>query len=113
MKTQIPYPLFVLSQIIDSLPSRRDWLDPELEKAAKLCIANPQCCEKPQWQPIETAPKDGSAILISFWRFAKPGGERGAAIAHFVNGVWVDDEDEGGQFHPPTHWQPLPTPPTE
>jgi hypothetical protein len=26
---------FVLKQIIDSLPSRRDWLDPDIEKAAK------------------------------------------------------------------------------
>lgn len=30
--------LFILKQIIDMLPSHRDWLDPDIERAAKEII---------------------------------------------------------------------------
>lgn len=57
----------------------------------------------PAWQPIETAPKDGTLVLLF---------EDGVQyIAHWA-------ETAGGQFfndaeyqHNPTHWMPLPTPP--
>jgi hypothetical protein len=72
------------------------------------------------WQPIETAPKDGTHILA----YRKPIGIR------FTNNTnpptvvhWFDDEDEPGFYtsvnerapdYPfnPTHWMPLPAPPT-
>lgn len=61
------------------------------------------------WQPIETAPKDGSLILI----YAK----RGQAIG-FWDDCWKIDlefvEWEGaawGTIYNPTHWMPLPEPP--
>jgi hypothetical protein len=89
------------------------------------------------WQPIETAPKDGTEIML----FApvqifqgKPTSER-VTLGHWLHeepyihehrdlqGRFVDqDESEGydgwlswdGGFteeNPPTHWMPLPEPP--
>jgi hypothetical protein len=65
------------------------------------------------WQPIETAPKDGSNVLLS------PAFERERVTV----GSWdLDDVGEGGQCWrclelserlEPTHWMPLPSPPME
>jgi hypothetical protein len=61
-----------------------------------------------KWQPIETAPKDGTEILV--WR-------KGWLYPH--NALW-QEFDEGGSFEnpftddfmdPPSHWMPLPAPP--
>lgn len=57
------------------------------------------------WQPIETAPKDGSRVLLwsKHWSASHTG--------QFY-GNWWSSFYEIGPFHsPPTHWQPLPTPP--
>lgn len=58
-----------------------------------------------QWYPIETAPKDGTRILvcrnelvepvtIAYWSMAE---------CRFVTPVMVN-------YCPPTHWMPLPKP---
>lgn len=65
-----------------------------------------------EWQPIETAPKDGSAILI--------GGIGGVDRARWgweapwIDGWWTDGHrsDAEGPDFTPTHWQPLPAPPS-
>jgi len=61
-----------------------------------------------QWQPIETAPKDGTDVLIAEY------GD--VAIAHwdrFGRGRWLGPRDNYGQCEimQPTHWLPLPEPP--
>lgn len=62
------------------------------------------------WQPIETAPKDGTFFLA--WN----GNWRGVAQyfepAYEDDPIWVDETTEF--IHPPpTHWMPLPPPPKE
>ena len=93
-----------------------------------------------EWQPIETAPKDGRAVLLLSVPYEMDAGPNGkcqiaakVAIGHwFAQGTsWVDelgraDSDNaytlavtgvwfsgGGWFQPNevSHWQPLPDPP--
>lgn len=68
----------------------------------------------PRWQPIETAPKDGTEILVFV------GGT--IIIGSWSNGSVLRDEgwydaEAGVKFVngllDPTHWQPLPSPPRE
>ena len=60
-----------------------------------------------KWQPIETAPKDGTVIL-GFEDMYFP-----MLWVHnrweLSGVVWCDGSDEVE----PTHWMPLPNPPTE
>ncbi len=69
-----------------------------------------------EWQPIGTAPRDGTAILVSdgfttdvaYWGAPGPSG---------LNFMWVIREFPDGEyngwvaFDEPTHWMPLPDPP--
>ena len=73
------------------------------------------------WQPIETAPKDGTVILLHHSRNALCGYAssvrplKAIAIGYF-RGWWVTGvpggHSEGGGDNQFTHWMPLPTPPT-
>lgn len=66
------------------------------------------------WQPIETAPKDGTRILIY-----EPGEPEyyGIMTAKWIDiySVWNVAPSEGGDIFPheihATHWMPLPLPP--
>lgn len=83
-----------------------------------------------EWQPIETAPRDGSFIMLfvprgqletgpvtigGYWK-AEDRQENG----RFKKGEWTladfcgwlgADADYGASFCHPTHWMPLPAPP--
>ena len=76
-----------------------------------------------EWQPIETAPKDGTTILLYF-----PNGYwadyRNVAIGFW--GGWSDDASDAGWYGDesnsntmtdfgsfPTHWMKLPDPPKD
>lgn len=56
-----------------------------------------------EWQPIETAPKDGTQILL--------GKVGGSMIVGFWNGYAWDDGDFDSNVSWPSHWMPLPEPP--
>ena len=66
------------------------------------------------WQPIETAPFDGSTVLTINERDLYP-------VAAFFCEVWLRETDGpedvviAGRheplYRPPTHWRPLPSPP--
>jgi hypothetical protein len=59
------------------------------------------------WQPIETAPKDGTTIL-GFWC----NGEM--HTGSICNGEWIPAwEHQNNNWDIPTHWMPLPPPPNE
>jgi len=58
------------------------------------------------WQPIETAPRDGTHILLHTEVFSK------VRIGWFYNGGWHWDGDyQSVVLKPPTKWMPLPAPP--
>lgn len=74
------------------------------------------------WQRIETAPKDNPEILLGFAPVAAS--DLGSThVGHWHDGSANHWEHEGWYFldddiltsHPchPTHWQPLPDPPTK
>lgn len=62
------------------------------------------------WQPIETAPRDGTRVLLAkrnevlgigdFWGADRAEGTTDAWFVH-----------NGAEIAEPTHWQPLPEPP--
>jgi len=66
-----------------------------------------------EWQPIETAPKDGTRILA----YGVCGYEDVAGIAtvKWHRGSWVCDPNEATEYDYEeckiTHWMPLPEPP--
>ena len=63
-----------------------------------------------EWQPIETAPKDGTVVLLAGCR--KP-----VAAAWLEDEIdwWHVDDNKRGPFAlrgpGPTHWMPMPPPP--
>jgi hypothetical protein len=76
------------------------------ERAAELIHA-------PRWQPIETAPKDGTRVDV--WSGDRFTDARWCA-RHKQWEVFIPDYNGGewtGVYAPPTHWMPLPAPPVE
>jgi len=70
------------------------------------------------WRTIDSAPRDGTHILMHGEQNYHEGVRFGGAVT--VSGYW-DAIDEAwcstgstwtGPFYAPTHWQPLPPPPT-
>lgn len=65
------------------------------------------------WKPIDTAPRDGTAILV----FVPSKFDAGSVLP----AAWADDDEEWqtvGCVYPdesydvhPTHWMPIPAPP--
>jgi hypothetical protein len=63
------------------------------------------------WQPIETAPKDGTSVLVA-------GRHNYVGQARFVDRDWYEANNDpgdawGGPLMPPSHWMPLPPAPTD
>lgn len=56
-----------------------------------------------EWQPIETAPKDGIDILVS-------NGER-TSVAYYDRRWWIVSWTVEFLNFDPTNWMPLPLPP--
>lgn len=64
------------------------------------------------WQPIETAPKDGTRLWL-FYPDARADDQQ--VVGWFVDDLrngprWIDHAD-CREFDEPTHWMPLPDPP--
>jgi hypothetical protein len=67
-----------------------------------------------EWQPIETAPRDETAVLLYF-----PGSWEtdGVRVGWWHEGAWYEHEWSSNPmtdfYEEPTHWMPLPHPPQE
>lgn len=60
-----------------------------------------------EWRPIESAPKDGTRVLV--WRRREQGYDHvRMGVDWCKNGVWQKSRRD---MHP-THWMPLPPPPS-
>ena len=74
-----------------------------------------------KWEPIETAPRDRVKMLLYFPRIGIVTGHRGKPERRW-NGTSVIEVDtwlvsywinyDFPRTNPPTHWMPLPEPPT-
>jgi hypothetical protein len=68
-----------------------------------------------EWQPIETAPKDGRKmfVVIAVGTIPFP-----VSLSTYTSDPWCVWRKDGGGFarwphdFPPTHWMPLPPPPS-
>ena len=68
-----------------------------------------------EWQDIESAPRDG-AYFLAYWphRSRSEAWHKGQYRTHWTewgNGCWEAD-GLGKPVERPTHWMPLPEPPT-
>ncbi|HEX2753685.1 MAG TPA: hypothetical protein VHP34_11395 [Alphaproteobacteria bacterium] len=94
-----------------SLEQTQEWVDakwhrfkPEAELSLTAALSVPCLQEPVAWQPISTAPKDGTNI-IGFWRIYK---RPSVMWWNFKDGAfesWADRREE------PSHWMPLPPAP--
>lgn len=68
-----------------------------------------------EWQPIETAPKDGTAILVWDGKLVYEAEWWDAWYADSSKPGWMiaNCDEEYGFYVKATHWMPLPTPPTD
>lgn len=67
------------------------------------------------WQPIETAPRDGTEVLLFANKEHTDGGHIGIYTWIEELGQWLDHAVEYpiDSYGEPTHWMPLPLPPGE
>lgn len=81
---------------------------------AKAALA---AAEAAAWQPIETAPKEGTGIVGSaWWKMAD-----GVYCLGWLAEGYFDGDDwafasfdlDADEYSAPTHWMPLPQPPKE
>src|SRR5262245_3267345 len=84
----------------------------EYEDCVRIIAAALRAAEQPQWQPMETAPKDlmetKKAILT--WNGSAVNRTTRGRTAHLSQPGWFNEQ--GWMIHP-THWMPLPAPAKE
>jgi len=90
-----------------SWASNEAWLWLVLERFARALERGRAQAPAPDWQPIETAPKDGTLVLVAFIR---DGSVLRASDAAFNGLGWYTRN--GSACHWRTHWMPLPAPPS-
>jgi hypothetical protein len=74
---------------------------------AEQIIALRKSAKRREWQPISTAPKDGTRIML--W-LSGPIRSPKAVFGKGHSGFWIT---EGSGPANPTHWMPLPEPPKQ
>lgn len=80
--------------------------------SAAVPASSPAGADSSRWQPIETAPRDGTQILVGVWvaGYFKGSESRWSCwtIGQHGSGDFGCDGEWGDE---PTHWMPLPPPP--
>ena len=68
-----------------------------------------------EWKPIESAPRDGTPILVCVTYSRQEGGWHTEQWVDWTGGtyVWPMFQQRVDILFPPTHWMPLPKPPVE
>jgi hypothetical protein len=118
-------PLELARQLVEKLPESTVLVSSDgnvqmLSTLARAVVDMDAEIKASAWQPIETAPRDGTTVLLFGTQL--PFDElRRLKIPFVFSGYW--DEMDGawcsdgttwrGPFYTPTHWQPLPPPPRD
>lgn len=79
-------------------------------RESAIAAWNARAPQEPQWQPIETAPRDNKKRVL----LASAGKWAGEGFWYDFDQVWHNDLTfmrEDGDGITPTHWMPLPAPP--
>jgi hypothetical protein len=95
-----------LQEVYDLQDKNAQTMRALLSRAEKAEAENERLRAAQAWQPIKTAPRDGTKILSFVWTIY----QGGVVVAH-----WDDNDgfiDCDSDFWEPTHWLPLPEPPT-
>lgn len=64
-----------------------------------------------EWQPIESAPKDGTEILLGWPKMRMSGYWDTFKSNDWATDRWMTSRGVYKGKHSPTHWMPLPEPP--
>lgn len=65
------------------------------------------------WKPIKKAPKDGTQVLVTWLHTWGENAPHIEVCETGEGGQWFYSYDGDSPSTPPTHWMPLPEPPTE
>lgn len=97
-------------QYIDN-GSGSDWQ--KRHEDAEPLYTHPPLVRENAWQPIDSAPKDGSWMLVYQEGVLEPS----ISVCCFEDGWWYCHDGKNCELPlrgiEPTHWMPLPTPPKE
>lgn len=71
-----------------------------------------------KWQPIETAPKDETEIIVMYMHIDTQIVHNACWLDDYPAGWWSYDKSESSRvllddWMEPTHWMPLPPPPKD
>jgi len=96
--------IFLASELIDAIATAlRTTAEAAREEGRRAGME-----EAAGWQPIETAPRDGAEILLCVRAEPNRAARYGVGMVDALGIKW----DWPWSF-PPTHWRPLPAPPTD
>jgi hypothetical protein len=90
-------------QKFDGMLVATSYREPESKRVQPLYTPPPAGEARGEWLPIESAPRDGTRVLLS-----RSGGRTDVGLWEpYQEGHWIDD-GEGFRYHDVDGWMPLP-----